>query len=133
MRRNKIIVMLLIFIISFTLIDLKSYAKTFEIKSPSLSELVKGDEFNPNNENAKMPVTVTNLVKRALGAISIIGAILTVILIAVIGFQYITGSSQDIAEIKSRFGRNINRCSFYDSSFFYSKTDYGYNVREVII
>ena len=42
---------------------------------------------------------------RILGTISIVGAILTVIIIAVIGFQYITGSSSEkMAELKSKLG-----------------------------
>lgn len=65
-------------------------------------QLISGNEYNPDTR--ALPSTITNFASRILGALSIIGAIITVVLIAVIGFQYITGSAGDIAEIKSRFG-----------------------------
>lgn len=52
----------------------------------------------------EVPLEFKNIISKVLGAIVAIGAMITVIVIAFIGFQYVTGSVQDVAEIKSRFG-----------------------------
>lgn len=94
----KIITIITILIISCTTICTLSFAENYDI-----NDLVKGNNYDPN-KNVPSSTKFTEFAGKILGAISVIGAILTVVLIAVIGFQYITGSSQDIAEIKSKFG-----------------------------
>lgn len=94
----KIITIITILIISCTTICTLSFAENYDI-----NDLVKGNNYDPN-KHVPSSTKITDFAGKILGAISVIGAILTVVLIAVIGFQYITGSSQDIAEIKSKFG-----------------------------
>ena len=93
----KIITIITILIISCTTICTLSFAEDYDI-----GDLVTKD-YDPN-KHVPSSTKITDFAGKILGAISVIGAILTVVLIAVIGFQYITGSSQDIAEIKSKFG-----------------------------
>ena len=101
MIKNKIIkkIVFISIIVLFITILFGStiYASTFDP-----SGLISDDSYDPDTR--ALPSTITDFAGRILGAISIIGAIITVVLIAVIGFQYITGSAGDIAEIKSRFG-----------------------------
>lgn len=126
MRNNMILKIILILIISCTTITTTIYATDYNPK-----DLVKDESYNPNKGD--IPSEFATFAKKALGAISIIGTILTVIIIAVIGFEYITGSSQDIAEIKTKFGRNTNRYCYDDRNQFYSKINNECYVKEVII
>lgn len=93
----KIITLIIIFIISFTTINTISYAEEWDLK-----ELTTENSYDPSKYES--PSEFSEVASKVLGAISVIGAILTVVIIAVMGFEYILGSSQDIAEIQSRFG-----------------------------
>lgn len=101
MRKKRNFIEIIIFLVIIAILCTTSnvsYADSFEINS-----LIEDNSYDPTNQEA--PDGLAEFAGRILGTISIVGAILTVIIIAVIGFQYITGSSSEkMAELKSKLG-----------------------------
>lgn len=102
--KSNIFIILCLFFIFINIFNIKSFAtyeKVIDIADSSSvkidGETIHMDRFKPAQITDGTAQTMVDLVNSVLGIITAVGIILSVVLIAIIGFNYVIGSANEKA------------------------------------